>query len=103
MKRKLIDFQVVDRDVERYPDGYVTERAKGLSLYDSAFRDLILKFTDHPEECHDKWPPGHEAAGLPKDGFTLLNISGGCRSGATKIVGVRTPPYTWDGVGTRHQ
>merc|ERR1712050_356035 len=58
------------------------------------------QFTEHSDT--DKWPGGHEAEGLPKDGYILMSVHGIRLKGAARLCGLPTPPYRWDGVGTRH-
>merc|ERR1712032_1368249 len=63
---------------------------------------MIADFTDHHLDENDRWPSGHEASGLPKDGFTIVGANGKVLRGAVRLVGLPTPPYRWDSVGTRH-
>merc|ERR1711866_351 len=51
----------------------------------------------------DRWPANHNASGLPKDGVAaLIDVSGHCIKAAVRLTGLPTPPFRWDGVGTRH-
>jgi len=93
------DFQVVDRD-DRFPDGYMTQRLRGIHCSDEEFFIALKEFPSH--SSNDRWPEGHEAVGLPQDGYILMNPAGYRLKCAARIVGLRPPPVSWDGVGTRH-
>jgi len=94
-----VDFQVVDRS-EAFPDGYMTRRLRNVHVDSEAFLQAVQELSRHSD--NDRWPQGHEAAGLPKDGYILINDMGMRVLCAARIVGLPTPPYRWDGVGTRH-
>lgn len=96
-----VDFQVTDRN-DDWPKGYLTQKLEGLTISDEAFQETMLDFADHTKQIGDKWLAGHEAAGLPKDGYTLLNIEGQRRLCAARIIGLANPPLRWERVGTRH-
>jgi hypothetical protein len=96
-----VDFQVVDRS-SSYPRGYMTEVLGSHHVATDTFGMLVGDFLDHSLQENDRWPPGHEAAGLPKDGFTILGIDGYRKIAAAKIVGLPVAPFKWDGVGSRH-
>lgn len=97
---RRIDFQVVDRS-PKFPKGYMTQRLRNVRTDSDQFLEAMREFTQHSE--NDRWPEGHEASNLPKDGFTLVDGNSGRRlKCASRIVGLPTPPYQWDNVGTRH-
>uniref|UniRef100_A0A7S4PWQ4 DAC domain-containing protein n=1 Tax=Alexandrium monilatum TaxID=311494 RepID=A0A7S4PWQ4_9DINO len=96
----LVDYQVADRD-EHWQKGYMSTRIGGINLRTRSFEDSVRDFSAHSEG--DRWPLGHEAAGLPKDGFlALVDPRGRCLKGAVRLIGLPTPPLRWDNVGTRH-
>jgi len=97
--RQKVDFQVTDKSA-LYKDGYMTERLQGVHVSDETFLQAISAFSAHSDT--DQWPHGHEASGLPKDGYTLLNLRGFRLKCAARICGLPLPPYSWEGVGTRH-
>merc|ERR1740117_1262487 len=101
LKSQNVDFQVVDNSA-KYPDGYMTECLHPLHVSNEEFVKQMQDFTDHELDLNDRWPSDHEAAGLPKDGYLLLRESGRCKLAAARLVGLPTPPYQWDRVGTRH-
>merc|ERR1712187_165150 len=80
----------------------MTERTANLSIEDKKFRNAILEFADHSKQENDRWPSGHPAHDLPKDGFTLLSVKGTRRLCAARLLGLPVAPYAWDDVGTRH-
>jgi len=96
---RAVDFQVVDRS-EKYPTGYMTKRLKGVHVDDKAFLQAVQDLSQHSDS--DRWPEGHEAGGLPKDGYILVSAEGLRVLCAARMIGLPTPPYSWDGVGTRH-
>jgi len=100
VRNRKVDFQVVDRS-PHYPKGYMTERLRDVHVTSAEFLEAIQELTLHTED--DRWPRGHVAEGLPKDGFTLLDAVSGYRlKSAARMVGLPTPPFIWDNVGTRH-
>ena len=95
-----VDFQVVDRSMA-FPNGYMTERLKDAAVDSEEFLHALQEFVRHSDS--DRWPEDHEASGLPKDGFTLVDGNCGRRlKGAARMVGLPMPPYQWENVGTRH-
>lgn len=95
-----VDFQVVDR-TDKFPNGYMTERLRDVPADSAAFLEAMMEFTLHSD--NDRWPKGHEASDMPKDGFTLIDGNSGLRlKCAARMVGLPLPPYQWDNVGTRH-
>jgi len=95
-----VDFQVVDR-TDKFPNGYMTERLRDVPADSAAFLEAMQAFTLHSD--NDRWPKGHEASDMPKDGFTLIDGNSGLRlKCAARMVGLPLPPYQWDNVGTRH-
>ena len=76
--RPGVNFEVVDRS-EKWADGYLTTRLRGVHVRDPRFREAVEEFTSSHLEVDDCWPPGHEAAGLPKDGFVALVDTSGAR------------------------
>merc|ERR1712032_168889 len=78
----------------------MTQRLRGEHVSSAELHKAIDEFSSHGEA--DRWPKDHEAAGLPKDGYNLLNVDGYRRRCAARLVGLPTPPMSWDGVGTRH-
>lgn len=99
VKSRNIDFQVTDRN-ENFPEGYMTEQLKDVHVGSSAFAAKLQEFAKHTDD--DRWPPGHAAAGLPKDGFVLLSSQGFRLKCAARLTGLPTPPFRWDNVGSRH-
>jgi len=99
IQRKRVDFQATDKRGD-YPRGYMTERLNDVHIDNPAFLKAMNEFCAH--SASDRWPADHEAHGLPKDGYTLLTHRGRPVKCATKIVGLPSTPYAWDGVGTRH-
>jgi len=99
IQRQRVDFQVTDKNV-KFPKGYMTERLNGVHVNDEEFKKAIVEFSEHT--LKDRWPDDHPAAGLPKDGFTLLSHRGRRLKGAVKLVGLPMSPYNWDAVGMRH-
>lgn len=99
IQRKRVDFQVTDKRFD-FPKGYMTERLRDVHVDDPAFAKAMQEFSSH--SATDRWPADHEAGGLPKDGYMLLTHRGRLVKGAAKIVGIPAPPYSWEGVGTRH-
>lgn len=99
LQQQGVDFQSVDRSSE-YPNGYMQETFKDVHISDRFFLETMLEFTSHTDT--DRWPEGHAAYGLPKDGYMLVSPAGYCIKCATKIVGLPMAPYAWEGVGTRH-
>lgn len=83
-----------------FPDGYLTQRLEDVHVSSKAFESIMREFSAHSD--NDRWGAGHEADGLPKDGFVLLDSEGHCLKGAARLAGLPTPPYRWDNVGTRH-
>merc|ERR1711972_513556 len=71
-----------------------------MRVTDQAFLDAVRDFSAHTET--DKWESGHEAAGLSKDGYILMGLQGDCLMCAVRLAGMPTPPFSWEGVGTRH-
>jgi hypothetical protein len=98
MQQRRIDFQVVDR-TDEFPTGYMTERLKGMRTTDDEFVDAVKDFSKHTES--DKWDDG-PGLGLSKDGYILMSLSGNAVKGAVRLAGMPTPPFRWEGVGTRH-
>merc|ERR1712107_97595 len=96
-----VEFPVVDKSA-KYRKGYMTEKLGGLKVDDSKFIKQIEDFSDHTLDAGDRWPKGHEAYGLPKDGYTLLDIHGRRRAGAARLVGLPAPNLIWESVGMRH-
>lgn len=94
-----VDFQAVDLN-KRYPKGYMTERLRDVHVSDPAFVQAMREFSAHSEG--DAWDPNHEAGGLPKDGYALLNIKGFRVICAARLQGLPIAPFKWNGVGTRH-
>merc|ERR1712003_328408 len=75
--------------------------SKNIHVRDVRFQAAVEQFSQHTS--NDRWPIEHEAAGLPKDGFAaLLDTSGYRLRCAVRLTGLPTPPFRWDGVGTRH-
>eukprot|EP00931_Biecheleriopsis_adriatica_P088984 TRINITY_DN63196_c0_g1_i1.p1 TRINITY_DN63196_c0_g1~~TRINITY_DN63196_c0_g1_i1.p1 ORF type:complete len:938 (-),score=115.19 TRINITY_DN63196_c0_g1_i1:63-2876(-) len=68
----------------------------------TAVIDEIMKWETNDRKYHDKYPEGHEAAGLPKDGYMLISTSG-FRSRCSVGLPVEPTPITWAGVGMRHK
>lgn len=103
LKKARVDMQPVDRDEARgWSKGYMTERLEHIHVSDPSFRDAISEFTVHTDD--DRWPQGHEACELPKDGFTaLLSPNGYRKMCACRVVGCPMPAHRWEKVGTRHQ
>lgn len=99
IQRQRVDFQVTDR-CPKFPQGYMTERLTDVRVEDQAFAKAMEEFST--PTAKDRWPDDHPAAGLPKDGFTLLSHRGLRLKCAVKLVGLPPSPYVWDGVGTRH-
>lgn len=63
----------------------------------------VRDFADHNQQVEDKWPEGHEAAGLNKDGAFLVDLDGMCLLAAVKITGLPADaPFVWEGTGTKH-
>merc|ERR1712151_521034 len=68
---------------------------------DADFRNGMQEFSEHTAD--DRWPANHVASGLPKDGVAaLIDLRGCCLKAAVRLTGLPTPPFCWDGVGTRH-
>lgn len=101
LRGRKIDFQVVDRDA-RFPDGYMTARLRGKHIAEEGFVAAVRDFTNHHAADQDRWPRGHEAAGLPMDGYITLSSAGFSLKAAVRVGGLPTPPLKWDNVGTRH-
>ena len=52
-------------------------RLKGVHVSDPIFRQAVLDFSEaFGDDC---WPPGHEAAGLPMDGYMAIVDPSGYR------------------------
>lgn len=96
--KQNIAIHRVDRSAD-FPDGYVHTRLRDLDAKNSEFRNVVCEMSEHTDD--DCWPEGHEAAGLPKDGFILLDRWGRRVVAACRISGCPNPPYCWDRVGTR--
>jgi uncharacterized protein (TIGR00255 family) len=61
--------------------------------------EVVKDFSAHTET--DKWDSG-PAIGLSKDGYILMGLHGYSFKAAVRLAGMPTPPFSWDGVGTRH-
>merc|ERR1712187_90379 len=95
-----VDFQAVDK-CERWPRGYMTTQLRTVSIEDPVFNEAMQEFSEHTAD--DRWPANHMASGLPKDGVAaLIDLNGHCLKAAVRLTGLPTPPFRWDGVGTRH-
>jgi len=101
LRHQNVDFQPVDKS-ERFKDGYMNEVVRGINISDEIFAEGLGAFTDHDLQENDRWPKGHEAEGLPKDGYVLLKETGDCKLAAVRLVGLPLSPYLWERVGTRH-
>lgn len=99
LQKQGVKFPVTDKS-DRFPDGYMTQQLDDSRISSHAHQTQVCAFAEKTDD--DKWPPGHEAAGLPKDGYHLYGTSGFCRLGAARIVGLPSPTCEWEGVGMRH-
>merc|ERR1719413_161276 len=77
----------------------MTTRLKGMHVRDSDYFDAVQESSAHT--ATDKWESG-PAVGLSKDGYFLMGLHGECLKCAVRLAGMPTPPFRWEGVGTRH-
>lgn len=100
--RRGARFLPCDAD-SRFPEGFMTQQLKGRDVDDDFFFNQVQSFGDPTMQLDDRWPPGHLAANLPKDGGYLHDIrSGMCLHAAIRFEGLPVAPFAWDGVGTKH-
>lgn len=99
LKEMDVDMAVVDSS-KKFPDGYMTESLSEQHIESRQHQKRVRAFAQHTRT--DRWPKGHEAAGLPKDGYMLYGSSGFCRRAAAGLVGLPPPGCKWAGKGMRH-
>lgn len=106
---ETLDATVLQHGIEFAPvdcrsgweEGYMTSRIRGKHVASKEFVDALVEFSEHSDS--DRWPDGHEAAGLPKDGFIVVDSSGECLMAAVKIEGLPAAELAWAKHGMRHQ
>lgn len=85
-------------------EGYLTRRLKDVHISSQEFETVLEAATEHTD--NDRWPEDcadEEARGQPKDGAIVLTTEGYRWCAAAKLIGLPTAPYSWPGVGTRHE
>lgn len=99
LKEQGVIYTVTDAS-DRFSRGYMSQQLEGMHIEDPKHQILLHDFAEHT--ANDRWPGGHDAEGLPKDGYNLYDMSGLCCLAAVRLEGLGAAPYQWPNVGMRH-
>lgn len=94
-----VDMTVLD-DSKKYRNGYMTQQLNGEHITSRKHQERMRAFAKRG--AGKRWPEGHEAAHLTKDGYNLYGASGFCRLAAACVVGLPAACNNWERVGMRH-
>lgn len=92
-------FSVTDSS-ETFSSGYMSHLLKGVHLDKPGHQNALRKFAEHT--ANDRWPKGHPAEDLSKDGYNLYDASGVCCLAAARLEGLPAAPCQWVNAGMRH-
>ena len=77
--------------------------SRGKHVCEDGFLQAVIDFASHDLQLQDRWPPGHVAENLPKDGCYVVTREGFCPLAAIKLTGLPADaPFDWVGRGTKH-
>lgn len=94
-----MDTAVTD-SCESFREGYMTRELSNLHIDRRRHQKAVQSFARHAST--DRWPAGHDAAHLPKDGCMCYGVSGFCRLASARLLGLPATGSEWEGVGMRH-
>lgn len=92
-------FTVTDY-TKQFVRGYMTHKLQNHHISHIEHQNFLRAQSKHT--TNDRWPEGHEAQGLPKDGYNLYDSSGLCCLAAARLEGLPAAPCEWTNVGMRH-
>jgi len=85
----------------KWTNGYMTMRVQDTFVQEKSCVDALHELSERTPDR--RWPRGHEAEGLNKDGFSaLLGTDGRCLKASVAVMGLQGAPLAWESVSCLH-